>query len=190
MRTKPDLTGDSYLQFVQDALNTFDQLNLKTDNGNNYTLVNLIAATYYDASQHVGADVREMLVAWYNKHTVYTPPTFTELTDRIDKYMAMLTDAGYVSSRGQEKMRNILTHDLNLFRSSSDSAMLTQTAISSLQKLERIAGDTEDREIYVQLYCDMALNKGFSIGKAAEEWMYGKFDKELEEIRDNRLPWE
>lgn len=184
------MSSNAYLSLVQQGLKELDQMELKPDGGNNYSMVVLIPKTYYDMGKLIEADMSKPLTDWYNKQTAYTPPTFDELEKNIRSYIGYMREAEFVNERDRQKIETIVTSDIRLFKSLSDSATLARTAIESLKKLEQLAGDTEDRETFASFYCELAHNKGFSIGEQVNEWMYGLPDKELEEEAARRMPWE
>ncbi len=189
---RPGLSPEEYAALTARALPGFDAMDIKPGGGRNLTLVTLIPKTYYDMARVLGttAAVEDTLRAWYARQTHYTPPGFGELADNARKYVSFMKEAGLVGESGCRRIENILNEDFVLFRNSADTALLARTAIESLERLEREAGDTEDREFFAGLYYDMARNKGLDIGWRIDRWMYGPGDPEVNAEYAARMPWD
>ena len=184
------MSREEYKTLVVNTIDYFETVQVKTDDGKNLSMVYLVSKTYHDISKLLNVDVSELLIDWFEKQTEYTPPGFDELEKQINEYISFMKKVGIVNERERNKIKLIVDEDIKLFRVYTDKELLINTAISSLNKIEQMAGDTEDREVFARFYCDLALNKGFSIGKQVEGWMYGSFDEELEAEAANKLPWE
>jgi hypothetical protein len=183
------MSPGEYEALVSRSLQAFSQMELKTDDGENISMLLLIPKTYYEIAKLFGADVESLLTIWFYQNS---SKDFDQLQNEALAYIKTMEEGMHLISETERKTLEVkIIQDIKSFIRSSDQELLTQTALSSLKSIEQIAGDTEDREYFAALYCNLAHLKGFSIGKEVNKWMYGAYaESGVYAALNNRPPWE
>lgn len=103
------------------------------------------------------------------------PKSDEELKPYVEERINWMLEEGLINQKEYTLLKKHMLADIDAFlHGDENEEQLLKRVSNSLDKLENLRLDTEDREFVAETYYDMAKRRGINIADMVNLWLYGK----------------